>query len=117
MKRLLIIAVILFSTTVFSQKYEIGASEAMGFAYKLKGSLEITKNMMFMELDSKHNHKSLNFDIINERNGITYVSDGTETFNTSIIERKGKRKGFKYTHIMNFVHPSGQLVIYYIKPL
>ena len=88
-----------------------------GFTMKMKGTIELTDTMLLLELDTKKGVTNADFDIINQRNGITYVTDGTETFNTSIIENKGRKKGFKHSHVMNFVHPRGQHIIYYINPL
>ncbi|MGN7513673.1 MAG: hypothetical protein ACTHOM_04810 [Allomuricauda sp.] len=117
MKTLFTIIALFLSLTIYSQKYEIGAMTVMGFTTKMKGTIELTDNMMLLELETKKGITNADYDIINERNGITYVSDGTETFNTSIIENKGRKKGFKHTYVMNFVHPTGQHIIYYINLL
>lgn len=117
MKLLFIISAILASTLIHAQKYEIGAMDVNGFAMKIAGVIELTDTMMFLELDTKKGVTNADFDITNERNGMTYVSDGTQTYMVQVLERKGKRKGFKHLYIMNFKHPTGEIIVYYLNPL
>lgn len=109
--------VLLVAMSMSAQQYEIGAMEAMGFAAKMEGRVEFREIMMFLELETKKGTTKADFDIVNERNGLTYVSDGTETFTVQILERDGKKKGYKFNHTMTFFHPNGQFVLYYLKKL
>lgn len=117
MKKLFTITALFLSITIYSQKYEVGAMEAMGFAYKMPGTIELTDSMMFIDLENKEGVTNTDFDIINERNGFIYVSDGVETYKIQFIDRGGRRKGYKYSKTMSFIHPNGQMVLYYINPL
>lgn len=117
MKHILLLAALLFSLLTYSQSYEIGASEAMGFAYRVDGTVDFTDTLMSLHLKTKEKDTKADFDITNIRNGITYVTDGTQTFQVTISEISGKRKGYKYSLIMGFKELQGAPVLYYANPI
>lgn len=118
----LITVILLFTTfTITGQEWEIGAafmnaSDISGVFLKIKGKAKLTDNLFELALEDKNQKEvTSDFDVINQRNGITYLSDGVTTYQLVIMEQSGKKKGFKYDRIMSFQVPLIQATLYYAK--
>ncbi|MGB5821461.1 MAG: hypothetical protein WBG90_18405 [Saonia sp.] len=103
---------------IYSQNYSLSAMFAERMFIKGDGSVHVGDSLFVMKMMHKGKETVLDFDIINERNGRVYLSDGVMRHYYTIIEKKGKKKGNPYTHEMYFTfdqEQGGQIVVYYLK--
>jgi hypothetical protein len=108
------LTILLTTFSIFGQKFDLGAIEVMGITSKITGKIVFSDSLLKMKLLHKGKLTNIDYDIINKRNGIIYVTDGVETFKTTIYEDVGKKKGFKFTQKMTFIQPNGTISFYYL---
>lgn len=117
MRTTIICFLMITASSIYSQNYEIGAMLIKGVTIKMGGDVSFRDGLVYIHYLTDAGDETTDYDIINVRNGITYVSDGTETYEIRIAQKDGKKKGFKHSHIMTFVQPSKEVYLYYVNKL
>lgn len=117
MKKALFFLLALTSLIIEAQEYKYHAIMAEGYTVKLEGTIKITDSLMVISVTDKNGIQISDYDIINSRNNITYVTDGIATHTYTIQNQTGKKKGKKYNQILYFTMEapdSKRLILYYL---
>lgn len=88
---------LLLTTLSFSQTYEVVAVGDYYNATKLEGVATISDAKYTVSFS---NGKTVEFDIVSNKNGTIYITDGVMTDWLNVIEKKGKKKGQEYSKII-----------------
>ncbi len=88
---------LLFTYLSFSQTYNVVAVGDFYNVTKLNGTATITDAKYTVSFE---NGKTSEFDVVSNKNGTIYITDGVMTDWLNIIEEKGKKKGKEYSKII-----------------
>lgn len=114
MKRIICISLITFiSVFASAQTYKVGVMSAMGRA--IQYNLQIVINDSLVTLTDS-DAKQAKFQFVKEANGTVYFTDGVMTHFFTILDVKGKIKGFNYDKYILFTPDNRRgtgSVIYY----
>lgn len=98
----------------YSQTYDFGALTSSTLTVKSEGKINITEKSVIIESEGK----TFKYNLVKNANGVIYFTDGVMTNFFTIIEQKGKKKGFEYDYIINYQMDKkmgGTNVIYWSK--
>ena len=117
MRKPILIILVIIGLNLHAQKFKYNAMMAQGLTVKTEGTIEITDSLLIITSNYKSETTTNDYDIINIRNNITYVTDGVSTHHFNIVSSPGKRKGKKYDKVFYFsmnINGRENLISYYI---
>ena len=115
MKKILFL-IFFVSGVMNAQTYKVGIVGDYSYTTKIEGSIIITDSIYTLAFKDK---APVVYDVVANKNGVVYITDGVMTDWIQVIEQKGTKKGFEYTHwlILNFDvrKKTNAIVLYYCK--
>ena len=116
MKKIFLLLLLLPLSSI-AQEYNVSAMMASGMTIKYDGIIQITDSLFVSKSYNKGKEYVEDYDIINERNGKVYLTDGVETHWYRIMEKSGKKKGKPYSYELHLTYDPNNgrgFVVYYI---
>ena len=120
MKKIIVAILMLLSISMYSQEYKVKAIQSGGMTVKYDAILKITDSLFSVTQMVKGVNKESSYDIVNTRNGVTYVTDGVMTHYFTMTENKSKKKGKQITHELYFTMDANQyggIIVYYMEEI
>lgn len=118
MKKILLVAFLIFGSFGFAQTFKFGALGTASFTSKVIGTISIDEKKVLIETEYEGKKTNFEYDLVKKTNGLIYFTDGVMTNYFSFLEKKGTKKGFDYDTWVIFNSDKSQgieQVIYYCK--
>ena len=108
------ILLLLLTTFAYSQTYNIQLVGDYSYCVKAKGTITVTEKTYVVAFEGK---APIIYDVVSNRNGVIYITDGYMVDWVQIIEKIGTKKGLEYSKwfVLNFDarRKTNAIVLYY----